>query len=285
MVVRIDETVVARPRGPLGTVFAEHHAYRQHGFAPARHIGLPSAALTLIVTVDEPLTIAEHVNRDQTPGDYTAMIAGLHTTPALITHNGAQSGIQLTLSPLGARAVFGLPAGELDALDLDLDDLLGPLATELHDRVRHAESWPSRFAVLDRFLGARLNLDDRPPPEVRRAWHRLVASHGTVAIAALATEVGWSERHLANRFRTEIGLTPKAAARVIRFQRARRLVGKRSGAEIAAECGYFDQAHLVRDFVAFSGLSPTSWLAAEQRPSEVVIVQAERLGSEARLAS
>ena len=130
MGVRIDETVVARPRGPLGTVVAEHHAYRLRGFAPARHIGLPSAALTVIVTVDEPLTIAEHVNREQTPGDYTAMIAGLHTTPALITHDGAQSGIQLTLSPLGTRAVFGLPAGELAALDLDLDELLGPLATE-----------------------------------------------------------------------------------------------------------------------------------------------------------
>jgi AraC-like DNA-binding protein len=281
----VDEMVIARPRGPLAKVVSEHHAYRQRGLAPARHIGLPSAALTLIVTVDEPLVIAEHVNPEQAPGEYNALIGGLHTRPALITHDGAQSGIQLTLSPLGTRAMFGVPAGELAALDLDLGELLGPLATELHERVRHVDTWQARFAVLDRALGARLNLDDRPPPEVCRAWHRLRSTQGRIGIASLAREVGWSERHLASRFRTEIGLTPKAAARVIRFHRARRLIGHRPGADVAAECGYFDQAHLVRDFVAFSGLTPTAWLAAERPSPEVANFQAVAAAGERPLAS
>jgi transcriptional regulator GlxA family with amidase domain len=82
-------------------------------------------------------------------------------------------------------------------------------------------------------------------------------------VADVAREVGWSERHLAARFRTEIGLTPKAAARVIRFDRARRLVPRHTGAAVAAVCGYADQSHLVRDFVAFTGLGPRAWLAAE----------------------
>jgi AraC-like DNA-binding protein len=213
------------------------------------------------------------------------LIGGLHASPALITHDGAQSGIELALSPLGTRALFGVPAGELATLDLDLGELLGPLATELHERVRHVDSWPARFAVLDRVLGARLNLDDRPPPEVCRAWHRLLATHGSITVSALASEVGWSERHLASRFRTEIGLTPKAAARVIRFQRARHLVGLRPGADIAAECGYFDQAHLVRDFVTFSGLSPTAWLAAERPSPEVANFQAATAAGQRPLAS
>ncbi|HEY7007493.1 MAG TPA: helix-turn-helix domain-containing protein, partial [Jatrophihabitantaceae bacterium] len=84
-----------------------------------------------------------------------------------------------------------------------------------------------------------------------------------VSIASIARAVGWSERHLATRFRTEIGLTPKAAARVIRFDRARRMLRARTGADVAARCGYFDQSHLVRDFVSFTGLSPSAWLAAE----------------------
>ena len=75
--------------------------------------------------------------------------------------------------------------------------------------------------------------------------------------------MGWSDRHLAREFRREIGLTPKAAARVIRFDRARRLLPRHSGAVVAAECGYADQAHLIREFVAFTGLSPTRWLAEE----------------------
>jgi transcriptional regulator GlxA family with amidase domain len=91
----------------------------------------------------------------------------------------------------------------------------------------------------------------------------LRASGGTARIADVAREVGWSERHLAARFRTEIGLTPKAAARVIRFDRARRMVLGTPAAAVAATCGYADQAHLVREFVAFTGLGPRAWLAAE----------------------
>jgi AraC-like DNA-binding protein len=69
--------------------------------------------------------------------------------------------------------------------------------------------------------------------------------------------------HLARGFRREIGLTPKAAARVIRFDRACRLLPRHSGVAVAAECGYADQAHLIREFVSFTGPSPTRWLAEE----------------------
>ena len=88
------------------------------------------------------------------------------------------------------------------------------------------------------------------------AWHLLRASHGTARVADVARAVGWSERHLAARFRAEIGLTPKAAARVIRFDRARRMIPGSNGAIVAATCGYADQSHLVRDFVEFTGLRP-----------------------------
>ena len=75
--------------------------------------------------------------------------------------------------------------------------------------------------------------------------------------------MGWSDRQLAREFRREIGLPPKAAARVIRFDRARRLLPRYNGAVVAAECGYADQAHFVREFVAFAGMRPTRWLAEE----------------------
>jgi transcriptional regulator GlxA family with amidase domain len=88
-------------------------------------------------------------------------------------------------------------------------------------------------------------------------------SSGTASIAQVARDVGWSDRQLAREFRREIGMPPKAAARVIRFDRARRLLPRYNGAVVAAECGYADQAHFVREFVAFTGLSPTRWLAEE----------------------
>jgi AraC-like DNA-binding protein len=257
------ESVVVRPRGPLRAIVGEHHAYRQRGVPPARHLGLPSPWLTVIFTVDEPLHIAQQVDPALGPADYDALVGGLHTRPAVIEHDGAQAGIQLQLSPLGARALLGMPAGELAATDVPAADVLGRLGTELTERIRSAVSWRDRFAVLDRELGARVRVGTRPPDEVCQAWRLLRASGGTAPIAGIARATGWSERHLVNRFRTEIGLSPKQAARVIRFDRARRLLPSSSGTEVAARCGYFDQSHLVRDFVAFTGLSPRAWLAAE----------------------
>ena len=259
----VREAVTARPRGPLRTVVAEHHAFRYRHVPPARHIGLPSPWLTVIVTLDEPLHVARQPDVTQAPDWYDALVGGLHARPALIEHDGAQSGVQLQLSPLGARALLGVPAGELADLDLHATDLIGRLGGELQERMRAAASWPARFRLLDEGLGRLVDPSRRPPAEVCHAWHLLRASHGTARVADIARAVGWSERHLAVRFRVEIGLTPKAAARLIRFDRARRMVPFSVGAAVAATCGYADQSHLVRDFVAFTGLSPGAWLAAE----------------------
>jgi transcriptional regulator GlxA family with amidase domain len=98
------------------------------------------------------------------------------------------------------------------------------------------------------------------------AWRRLVNSDGGIPVRALAEETGWSRRHLASRFRSEIGLAPKEAARVLRFDRARRLLGRHdrpSLVDVANRCGYFDQAHLTRDWRQFAGCSPTVWMAEE----------------------
>ena len=119
---------------------------------PARHRGLPSPYLTLIFTLDEPLTIEAHPDPGQPPGEFGTLLGGLHSVPALITHAGAQSGIQVALRPLGARALLGLPAGELAELDLPAEAVLGGVCAELRDRVRAAAGWPERFAVLDEIL-------------------------------------------------------------------------------------------------------------------------------------
>jgi AraC-like DNA-binding protein len=259
----VREAVAARPSGPLRAIVAAHHAYRDRDVAPTRHLGLPSPYLTLIFTLDEPLRLARHIDPAQPPGEYRTLVGGLHTTPAVVEHDGAQSGIQLQLSPLGARGLLGVPAGELAGLSLPATELLGRLGADLQERLQAAATWEERFRLLDAELGRNLDPDRAPPPEVCRAWHLLRASAGTVRISDVARHVGWSERHLATRFRTEIGLTPKACARVIRFDRARRMLPHLPGAVVAATCGYADQPHLHRDFVDFTGLGPRAWLAAE----------------------
>jgi AraC-like DNA-binding protein len=261
----VDEYVRQVPAAPLRRYLAWYTGYRQRDLAPAVHRGLPSPSLTLIFTLDEPLFIAAHPDAAQAPGSFGTLLGGLHTSPALITHEGAQSGIQIALKPAGARALLGLPAGELTQLDLPADAVLGPAGARIYTRLREAASWPERFAVLDQEF-TRLAVDKASPPEVGYAWRLLLGSGGALPVAELAARTGWSTRHLANRFREEIGLTPKAAARVIRFDRARRvLVTAPPGnlADLAVACGYFDQAHLAREFRALAGCPPSQWLAEE----------------------
>ena len=229
------------PAEPLRRYVAAYTGYRQRGLPPARHRGLPSPYLTLIFTLDEPLTIEAHPDPGQPPGEFGTLLGGLHSVPALITHAGAQSGIQVALRPLGARALLGLPAGELAELDLPAEAVLGGVCAELRDRVRAAAGWPERFAVLDEILlrsaglrsaglrsaglaGWPLGPSPGVAPEVSWAWRQLLREGGALRVSELAAGTGWSGRHLTSRFRAEIGLTPKAAARVIRFDRARKLL-------------------------------------------------------------
>jgi AraC-like DNA-binding protein len=272
---RIDEHCRRAPAEPLRPYVAWYTGYRQRGIAPARHRGLPSPFLTLIFTLDEPLTMVAHPDPGQPPGEFGTLLGGLHSTPALIAHDGAQSGIQVALRPLGTRALLGLPAGELAGLDVPAEAVLGGVCAELRARLLAAAGWRERFAVLDEILLRAAAWPGVLPatPEVGWAWRQLMRAGGTTRVSDLAAQTGWSARHLTSRFRTEIGLTPKAAARVIRFHRTRQLLIRQVAvagretklADLAATCGYFDQAHLAREFRALAGCPPSQWLAEEFR--------------------
>lgn len=275
------ESVSAAPAAPLRDFIAGYVGYRDASGVPGQHRGLPAPYLTMILTLDAPLVVAAHPDPRTPPGRYDTLIGGLHTAPALITHGGLQSGVQVALSPLGARALLGVPAGELAGADLDAAAVLGPFAAELRERLLTAPGWPGRFAILDRLLLRRLRPAATPAPEVVRAWGKLLASGGVGSVSALAGEVGWSGRYLSRRFGVEIGLTPKVAARVTRFDQARRRLsrlavtgGRYTLAEVAAACGYYDQAHLDRDFREFAGCPPSRWLAEEFRNFQVTAVSA-----------
>lgn len=276
--VATSQFVQRRPAGPVRSHVAGYVGYREYGSAPGRHRGLPSPYLTLIITLDEPLTVAEHPDPAAPPGDYDALVGGLHTRPALITHPGRQSGVALSLSPLGARALLGVPAGELVDADLPADVVLGRFGQELTERVRSAATWVGRFDVLDDLLARRIaGSDATVPAEVTRAWRTLLASGGRRTTGSIAAEVGWSGRYLSRRFGTEIGFSPKTVARLVRFDRVRwrlaatayattpALVPGGGLARLAAEGGYADQAHLAREFREFAGCAPSVWLREEFR--------------------
>ena len=262
------DVALGRPALLLRPYVERYTGYRLEGFAPGLHRGLPSRHLTFIVSLGDPVDIAVMPDPRQPPAALGAFVAGLHAGPTTIAHDGNQHGISLDLTPLGARALLGLPAGELAGIVVGLDALLGRAADRLADRLASVPTWAERFVVLDGVLAAAAARQTAPraQPGVTEAWARLVTTGGALGVGSLAAELGWSRRHLGERFRTEIGLPPKAAARVLRFERARRLLeraGRPSLAEIAGLAGYYDQVHLNRDWRDLAGCTPTTWLDEE----------------------
>ncbi len=248
---------------PLRPFVAAAHGYRSPALPTGLHRGLPSRHLTLVVELAAPLRVSH-------PGNAVAahaVVGGLHTRAALIDASRPQEGLQYALTPLAASTLLGLPASELAERTVDLADVLGPGAARLVDDLAAAPGWVQRFVRLDAALLDRLSGRIAPvPPEVREAWRVVQASAGRCRVEDLAAHVGWSRRHLSERFRLATGITPKQAARIARFEATRRLLVDRRRpplAEVAARCGYADQPHLAREWQALAGCSVGTWLREE----------------------
>ncbi|GAA2307129.1 helix-turn-helix domain-containing protein [Streptomyces violaceusniger] len=264
----------------LGGMVVSAVGYRSQGIPPALHRGLPSPYLTLIFSLDGP--VVGGVTPEQARGPDAArteiVVGGLHQRPAYIVQPGSEAGVQLAVHPLAARTLLGLPAGAL-ASDDDLvtsgAEVLGKRAAEIRERLCEQRAWADRFATLGAYLRERAAEGEDGAPvrsEVGEAWAWLARHRGAGTLAGLAEHVSLSPRRLTSVFQAETGLSPKQAARLMRFQHARNTVVRAVAAgrapdlaRVAADCGYFDHSHLVRDFRQYTGVSPTAWLAEECR--------------------
>ncbi|MFC8507419.1 helix-turn-helix domain-containing protein [Streptomyces sp. NPDC057411] len=198
-------------------------------------------------------------------GGHTSVVSGLHTRARVLGHGGDVHGVELALAPWAAQRLFGAPLAELADTLADPADVIGARARGLAEALAEAPGWPERFALLDETLlrwSAEAEGAAGPAPAVLEAWRLLERSAGALRIGEVAAATGWSQRHLENRFREQIGLGPKRLARILRLNHAIKLLtaGGRA-AETAARCGYYDQAHLSRDFTAMTGLPPGRFLA------------------------
>ncbi|TJZ73423.1 AraC family transcriptional regulator [Rhodococcus oryzae] len=255
----------ASPAQALRPFVGPYEGYRLTGFEPGSHLGLPSPYLTVIIALDAPLELARMSDPRQQPGAWGTLASGLSTAPVTIRHDGNQHGVQLALTPAGSRALLGVPAAELGAWVVELEDLLGTDSEELSDRIAAQPSWEARFAVLDEVLSRRL-ADAEIDPHLEHAWQLLTAAEGVVRVGQVAREIGWSRRHLVGRFAAEFGVSPKEAAKLARFHRSHQLLRSRpsiSLADAAARCGFYDQAHLARDWRDIVGIPPSRWRAEE----------------------
>lgn len=268
---------LAHPR--LAALVLGYSGYREDTPGPLRRREVPSSRITLILSLHEPLQVAPANGPART---FTSFVAGLHDRPVFTEHAGVQHGVEVGLTPTGARALAGVPPGELANAVVHLDDLLGPLARQLAERLAQATGWGARFDIIGDVLAARAEAGQPPAPAVAHVWQRLAETGGRAPIRQLGEEVGWSRRHLAARFREQIGLPPKVMARVLRFERAHGLLmfpARPPLAQVAADCGYADQAHLNREFRALAGCTPTQLLQAALPDGGGTSGDVEALGS------
>jgi AraC-like DNA-binding protein len=217
---------------------------------------LPSERVVGIINLGEPIRVLT----DQWTTQAEGFLAGLHDSFAVTETSGAQRGVQIDFSAVGAHLLFRLPMHELTHRVATLEDLLGRSGPLLREALESADGWEAKFAVLDDFFLARLDDELSPVPTITRALGRLRATGGAIPVSTLADELGCSRRYLTAGFREQVGITPKLLARILRFQHALGMMNTPvSWAEISLACGYYDQAHLIRDFKQFTGSAPVEF--------------------------
>ncbi|WP_410599527.1 helix-turn-helix domain-containing protein [Amycolatopsis sp. lyj-90] len=227
--------------------------------APAPETRTVAALNSVVVVIDLDTPVRHPVAGS--PLEKASPVVGLSTKPMVYTRAGRERGVIIELTPLGARALFGLPLREIGQTSVGLDDLLGARARFLWEELQEARDSNHRFRILDRRLSSWLLDEPELPNSLDRSWCNLTISGGAVKIDDLAERAGLSRQHLATRFHREIGLPPKAVGRIARCHYAIRLLtgtNPPSLPALAAQCGYTDQAHLNRDFRLLVGSTPTA---------------------------
>jgi AraC-like DNA-binding protein len=243
--------VSAAPRGPLSGLVESIWVYQGDAPDHARDRRLPTGSVDLVVSL-----------RD----DSTVVVSGPFTHAFDLDTAAQCDTLGVAFKVAGAGALLGLPLDELRNQHVPLAELWSSGAAELRERVLAAPTAEARLETAQRVLSARLARASRSPhPAVRPAATRIEAFPERCRIAELSETLGLSRRRFEQIFRADIGMSPKAYQRLQRFRRALVRIEDATGggwAAFARDCGYYDQAHLINDFRAHSGLTPPEYLAS-----------------------
>jgi AraC-like DNA-binding protein len=221
---------------------------------------VPSGTLELVINLsDDQFRIYDTAQGEQFRRFSGAIVSGAYDSYFVIDTAAHASVLGVHFKPGGALPFLGVPPGAFGGAHVDLETLWGAAARELREALCCCASPARRFQILEAALLARLSRPLRRHAAVQIALDEL--QRGT-SVHEIVTEVGLSHRRLVEVFTAEVGITPKLFGRLQRFQRAASLTHNAAPnwSKLAAQCGYFDQSHLIRDFIDFTGLSPKEFL-------------------------
>ena len=253
------------PHPSLRPYVRRYAGWFEHMAAPLCRRELPTDEVPVIVSFGAPIRIYDAGDSDRF-SVRESFATGAYDTYVRVASSGPSGGVQVNFSILGARLFLDQPLDALRNQSVPLEDVLGSLAARLTAMLQDAPDWDARFGILDREIARRLRSTRvLPAPQVCWTWRRIVETQGRIDIGRIVEEVGWSQRHLITRFRSDIGLSPKTMARVMRFGRAAqllRLAARPDLSTVALDCGYYDQSHFTREFRAFAGVTPGELIAS-----------------------
>jgi len=216
------EMVSRLPHARLAGYVLGYTGYVEQTRLTMRRREVPFAGVPLIISFGPTIRVA---GSGASPdwSQYRSFVAGLDDRFARTEYSGAQHGLQVNFTPLGAYRFFGVSMRALANRVLHLDDVLGAQGHGIVSQVAETPTWEERFALLDRLITSRMEANREPSTGVAWAWRRIQAAGGNFDIGTLTRELGCSRKHLIARFHDEIGLPPKLVARIQRFHRVRRL--------------------------------------------------------------
>jgi AraC-like DNA-binding protein len=245
-------------------VRGDYVGYTERSATTTRRREFPGPYAVMVIEFGPPIRIFAAADRRRCASHRGGFVGGLSDAFALCEHDGFQHGIQINLSAIGARLLFGIPMSELSGRVIAVGDILPARHRELSERLQDVGEWDERFDLLDDTLTDCLTEAREKTRVVSWAVRRIEETGGVVDLRGLARELGYSQKHVIAMFRDQVGIPPKLLARIIRFDRLvqhLRHGGGGTWADLALEFGYYDQAHLVRDVRHFTGITPT-----EMRP-------------------
>ncbi len=264
------EVAVGRPAPELAGAIARYRGFRITMGGPRSRVEIPIGLPCVIFGLGTPVMLEDATGAGAGPELFRAFVIGLRTRCLRLSHNGYLDGVEATFTPAGAYELLGCAMHEITNAVFPAAAVLGRGGDALHQRLAESTSWDESFALLDAFFVDRAERAHQEGSlEVRHAWSWLELARPRAAGGKLADELGWSQRRLELAFREQIGLTPGAIVRMARFRRAVGLLvrGDLSLAELADQCGYYDQSHFNREFRAVTGTTPQRYLAAEIGPA------------------
>jgi AraC-like DNA-binding protein len=282
----VHDTVRRAAVGPGRAIVREYVGYEEWDGAGLLRRETARHGVALILGFGDAIGVYEG-EVDSPQRRLGAFVVGNQLRSSMTGVSGHQLGVQVELSPQGAVALFG-DVSELTDAVLTLDEAFGASGERLLERLAETPSWVERLDLLDHEF-CRISAASTSCAEIEDGavlssdveWLRgqLAAAHGALRVEPLMDETGWSRRHVTERFRRQLGVSPKAYARLLRFEHARALLSAfpsspgRTVADVAMEAGYYDQSHLTRDFTALGGLTPGAFVATLDPVREISFVQ------------